>query len=289
MKSLKIFICTLVLLGNTHWVHASITSDAEKLLNWAENTYPSIFPSRQATQNIEPWLFRHYPESNIYAGVNKSDNNVYAMGGPWGDTPVLIDTLTNLINHINSSGGSSGVAACDTSNALPGFSYSQSGNVVTVTTNGACVTAPELSNTNLCKVPEQATASGISSLGSNTITASRIEGISTTIPGLPNPFQAIVDAAANVKHCTINAPAESANLVVNSDLCLDITAPLSSTLGSLPVEGIVVTPPVKYYTQGTYTNQIVADCFATDAVSISDAYTGEVWVNQGGSFVKTGN
>jgi hypothetical protein len=30
----------------------------------------------------------------------------------------------------------------------------------------------------------------------------------------------------------------------------------------------------------------VDDCFATDAATISDAFTGEVWVNQGGNFVK---
>lgn len=288
MKLFKLLFCTFALIGNIHSAHATIASDTEKLFNWAENTFPSIFSSRRATQSIEPWLFRHYPESNIYVGVNKSDNRVYAMGGPWGSSPTVIDTLSNLITYINNTGGSSTIAACDTSNALPGFSYSQSGNVVTVTTNGSCITAPELSNTNLCKIPEQTAVSGISLLGSNNVTSSSIEGISTSIPGLPNPFQAIVDATASVKHCTINAPAESANLVVNSDLCLDITASLTGTLSSLPIEGIVITPPVKYYTRGTYTNQTVADCFATDATTITDAFTGEVWVNQDGSFVKVG-
>lgn len=288
MKLFKLFICILALLGNAHAVHATTASDSEKLFNWAENTFPSIFPSRRSTQNIEPWLFRHYPESNIYVGVNKSDNNVYAMGGPWGSSPTVIDTLPRLINYINSTGGSSAIAACDTAETLAGISYSQSGNVVTVTTNGTCATVTDLSKTNLCKLPEQSTASGISILGSNNVTSSSIEGISTSIPGLPNPFQAIVDASANVKHCTINAPAGAANLVVNSDLCLDITAPLTATLGSLPVTGIVVTPPVKYYTRGTFTNQTVADCFATDATTITDAFTGEVWVNQDGNFVKVG-
>ncbi|OQW41687.1 MAG: hypothetical protein A4S08_02260 [Proteobacteria bacterium SG_bin4] len=288
MKLFKLLFCTVALIGNIHWAHATIASDTEKLLNWAENTFPSIFSSRRATQSIEPWLFRHYPESNIYVGVNKSDNRVYAMGGPWGSSPAVIDTLSNLIGYINSTGGSSTIAACDTTDTLAGISYSQSGNVVTVTTNGACATVTDLSKTNLCKLPEQTTASGISILGSNNVTSSSIEGISTSIPGLPNPFQAIVDASANVKHCTINAPAEAANLVVNSDLCLDITAPLNSTLGSLPVTGIVVTPPVKYYTRGTFTNQTVTDCFATDATTITDAFTGEVWVNQDGSFVKVG-
>lgn len=289
MKPFKLFLCALALFGNTHWAQATIASDSEKLFNWAENTFPSVFPSRRATQSIEPWLFRHYPESNIYVGVNKSDNIVYAMGGPWGSNPTVIDSLSNLINYINNSGGSSAIAACDTANTLAGVNYSQSDNVVTATTSGTCAVVADLSNTNLCKIPEQTTASGISILGSNNVTSSSIEGLSTIIPGLPNPFQAIVDASANVKHCTINAPAAAANLVVNSDLCLDITTPLTATLDSLPVTGIVVTPPVKYYTRGTYTNQVVADCFATDATTITDAFTGEAWVNQDGNFVKVGS
>ncbi|MBY0474112.1 MAG: hypothetical protein K2Q13_03510 [Nitrosomonas sp.] len=289
MKQIILFTCTFALLGNICFVFATTASDTEKLLNWAENTHREIFPSHQATQNIEPWLFRYYPESNVYAGVNKNDNNVYVMGGPWGNSPILINTLSSMITQVNNSGGNSGIAACDITNALAGVSYSQSGNVVTMTTNGTCVQAPDLTNTNLCKVPQQTTASGISLLGSNTITSSSIEGLSTSIPGLPNPFQAIVDAAADVKHCTINAPAETANLVVNSDLCLDITTVLTDTLAGLPVDGIVLTPPVKYITKGTYRTEGVTDCFATDAMSINDAYTGDVWIKQNGNFIKVNN
>ena len=289
IKQLLLSACTFFLLCNTHSVLADTASDTETLLNWAEKTYPKIFQSHQATQNIEPWLYRYYPESGIYAGVNKNDNSVYVLGGPWGNNPTVIDTLASLINEINNSGGSGGIAACDTANVLAGVTYSQSGNVVTVTTNGHCVAAPDLTNTNLCQVPQQTTASGISLLSSNTITASSIAGISTSIPGLPNPFQAIVDAAANVKHCTMNAPAETANLVVNSDLCLDITTAITGAIGSLPIDGIVITPPVNYFTKGTYTSQSVPDCFETDATTISDALTGEVWINQGGGFVKVGS
>lgn len=288
-KQFILSVCTFALLGNIPFAFSDTASDTETLLNWAENTYPAIFPSRQATQNIDPWLYRYYPESGIYAGVNKSDNSVYVLGGPWGNNPTVIDTLASLISQIENSGGSGGVAACDTANVLAGVTYSQSGNVVTVTSNGHCVAAPDLTKTNLCQVPKQTTASGISLLASNTITSSSIVGLSTSIPGLPNPFQAIVDAAANVKHCTMNAPAETANLVVNSDLCLDITAAITETIGSLPIDGIVMTPPVNYFTKGTYTSQSVPDCFATDATTISDALTGEVWINQGGGFIKVGS
>ncbi len=289
IKQLILSTCTLALLINAHLAFSDIANDTETLLNWAEKTYPELFPSHQATQNIEPWLFRHYPESDFYAGVNQNDSGVYVLGGIWGNNPTLIDNLPNLIGQIANSGGNGNIAACDTTNVPAGITYSQSGNVISATSNGQCVLLPDLTNTNICQVPQQTTASGISLLSSNTVTSSRMEGLTTSVPGLPNPFQAIVDATANVKHCTINAPTEAVSLVVNSDLCFDITSPLSALLADFTLEGIVVTPPVNYFFTGTYASQAVADCFATDATTISDAFTGEIWTNQNGSFVKIDN
>ena len=282
MKRFILLACAIILITRFQLAFATPASDTDKLLNWAEKNFPQFFPSHQATQNIEPWLFRYYPETNVYAGVNKSDQNVYVLGGPWGNNPARIDTLTNLINQVDISGSSGSIAACDTADAISGVFYSQSGNVVTVTSNGQCVLAPDLSKTNLCKIPQQTAASGISLLSSNTVTSSNITGLE--VPGLS--LLSLIDAAANVKHCTKNAPAATANLVVNSDLCLDITAPITDTLAGLAMPGITLNPPVKYFTKGTYTNKIVDDCFTTDATTISDAFTGEAWVNQGGSFVK---
>ncbi len=287
IKQQILFVCTLFLLINTHSAFSGIASDTETILNWSEKTYPELFPSHQATQSIEPWLFRYYPESGIYAGVNQNENAIYVLGGVLGSNPTFIDNLSNLINQIGNSGGDGNIAACETTNTPAGIVYSQSGNVISVSSNGQCIIAPELSNTNICKVPQQTAASGISVLSSNTVTSSKIEGLTTSTPGLPNPVQTIVDATANVKHCTINATTEAASLVVNSDLCFDITSAITPLLASFPLEGIVVTPPIKYSATGTNTSQIVADCFATDATTISDAFSGETWINQNGSFVKT--
>ncbi len=289
IRQLILSTCALVLLVNTHLAFSDTVSDTETLLNWAEITYPELFPSHQATQNVEPWLFRHYPEPDIYAGVNQNDHGVYVLGGIWGNSPTFIGNLSNLISQITNSNSNGSIAACDTTNVPAGIAFSQSGNIISASSNGQCVLIPDLTNTNMCQVPQQTTASGVSLLSSNTVTSSRMEGLTTSTPGLPNPFQAIVDATANVKHCTINAPTEAANLVVNSDLCFDITSPLSALLADFTLEGIVVTPPVNYFFTGTYTSQTVADCFATDAATISDAFTGETWVNQNGDFVKTGN
>ena len=67
---------------------------------------------------------------------------------------------------MTNSGGNGNIAACDTSTVPTGIVYSQSGSVVTVTSNGQCI--PADLTTNICQVPQQTTASGISMLSSNT-------------------------------------------------------------------------------------------------------------------------
>ncbi len=291
LKSMLQTVFALAFVTQVNFAVADTASDTETVLNWAENNFPQVFPDHRATQNINPWLFRFYPDTGVYVGVNINDNNVYVLGGPWGDTPTLVETLPNLVNLVQNSGGG-GISACNTANVPSGINYSQSGNVVTVTTNGQCVPAPDTtdpSNSNLCVIPQQTQASGISVLSSNTVTSSRLDGITVAIPGLPNPFLAIVDSNASVKHCTINAAADTAKLIVNSDLCFDITETISGLLADFPIDGIQVTPPVTYTSAGTYASQVVPDCFATDATTVTDAFTGEFWINQNGNFVPVAN
>jgi hypothetical protein len=285
MKPFILSACSLALLGSTHFASADTAGDAETLLNWAENTYREFFPSHQATQSIEPWLFRHYPEVGIYAGVNKTDSGVYVLGGPWGNNPTFIDSLPNMITHIANSGGNGSIPACNTANVPDGLVYTQSGNVVNVTTNGQCIPLP--TNSNLCEPPRQAVATGISLLTTSNGTPPDIKGITISIPGIPNPFQSLASDFSNIKHCTINAPAESANLIITSDVCYDMTSAFEGQFGSIP--GMTITPPITMAIKNTVTSQTVADCFATDASSISDTFTNEVWVKQNGSFVKVNN
>ncbi|MBK7352766.1 MAG: hypothetical protein IPI97_07645 [Nitrosomonas sp.] len=283
-KRLVLSFCAISLLSSSYTALADTASDTETLLNWAEKTFPHFFPSKQATHSTEPWLYRFYPETGIYAGVNKDDINVYTLGGPWGSNPTLIDSLSSLIAQINNSGGNGNIASCDTTNTIPGITYSQSGNVITVTSNGQCVTAPDQNATNLCPIPKQTTPTGVSILSTNTVTRSNISGITASIPGLLDPFLSLISTSSNAKHCTRNAPNENTNIIVNSDLCFDITAQLSDLIGA--IDGITVSPPITLSTAGTYTSQVVPDCFSTDATTITDAVTGEFWVKENGSFVK---
>lgn len=64
-KNFIIGACTFVLLGNAYFAAADTASDTETLLNWAENSFPQYFAPHQTTQSINPWLFRHYPETGF--------------------------------------------------------------------------------------------------------------------------------------------------------------------------------------------------------------------------------
>lgn len=98
IKHLILFFCSVIFIGNISFASADTASDTDTLFNWAENNYPTYFPTHQTTQNIAPWLFRFYPDTNVYAGVNTDNNGVFVFGGPWGnDNPTYIDSLSNLL------------------------------------------------------------------------------------------------------------------------------------------------------------------------------------------------
>ncbi len=278
-------IAAAAFLGNIQSSVADVATDTEKLLNWAQNSYKSFFPSIQPTQTLESWLYRFYPETGIYAGVNTKTNDVYVMGGQFGNDPQRIDSLASMITTVDNSGTYTGIPGCDTTKMPAGFTATQSGNVVTVTTNGQCIAMPTNNSNNVCSAPPQTTVTGISVLGVNTITSSEIKGVQ--VASGPNLLQELVNQTANIKTCTINASSEYTNFSVNSDICLDITSAVQELGSSIP--GMTITPPVTYHMKGTATNKVVSDCFATDASFITNTVTKEAWIKQGGNFVKVGS
>jgi hypothetical protein len=176
------------------------------------------------------------------------------------------------------------VDVCDTTNIPAGISYSQSGNVVTVTTNGQCIVLPP--DTNLCEVPDQSSATGISVLTSTSVTSSSWSGITLNVPLSSLPFNPLEYLTSGFKICTINAPADESNLVVNMNVCMDITADTQESLQPLVEDGsVTITPPLTVATNSTMTNQVVASCFDTDAMFIEDAHTHQTWFRQNGEFI----
>jgi hypothetical protein len=54
----------------------------DALFDWAENTYPDLFPNHQTSKMIEGYYARYYPLTNIYLGAK--DKQVFAYGAPFG-------------------------------------------------------------------------------------------------------------------------------------------------------------------------------------------------------------
>ena len=76
---------------------------AAQLLDYAEAQLPGYFPTREATQQLAPFAYRHYPDTGIYLGVVLTEGagypaqGVYVMGGPFGDAPVPVGQLTDYV------------------------------------------------------------------------------------------------------------------------------------------------------------------------------------------------
>ena len=54
------------------------TLDATTLMNWAEATYPGLFPSSQSNNFSGPYIYRYYPETRNYLGI--AGEGVYLLG-----------------------------------------------------------------------------------------------------------------------------------------------------------------------------------------------------------------
>lgn len=264
-------------------VWADIASDAEALLNWAEKTYPTIFTVKKTTQTQGPWIFRHYVEAGIRAGVNKDDNKVYVMGGQWGNSPTVIGTLPQLMARVNANNGNNQVTACDTATLPAGMVMTQNGNVISISTGGKCIELP--TDQSACDIPNpRPSKTGINVLSTTTLIKSELRGFTSSIPGITDSFL----QSGNFSACVMNAPSEEyTNFTINMDVCYDLTNTFAKNgLTSMPPL-LVITPPVTQLNQSSTTSSRVADCFATGAGSVTDLFTGEYWVKeQNGSYKK---
>ena len=166
-------------------------------------------------------------------------------------------------------------ASCSAASAPAGFNYSQSGNTITVTTNG-CVALP---TTGICN-PTATQATGVNVLVTQNTQSFKLTGIVMNIPGLPNPFDAMASALGVTSSCIRNAPTGYSSLTVNSNVCYDITQQMGPALTANPSPYITVSNPITMSMQGTTTMQVVADCLTSGAMVITDALTGTTLIKQ---------
>jgi len=263
-------------------IQADINTDAAQIFNDAQLVFPQFFPSQQQTQISDPWLFRYYSKTKIYLGVNKNDAGVYLLGGQFGTAPLFVGSTQKIVAMLNSQKdtANNNPRICNTEKLPTGMSYQQNGKVATISTNGQCIKIPSTPK-NYCAINPTVNNSGVAvKTGINVLMHSQSQ--SFQLSGLTLPIPNLQNSLTNIKSCIMNAPQELSSYVVKTDICFDITEQFSNN----PSIATFVKPPVTIKYTGSTTSTVVSDCFATDAQSISDAATGEVWINQNGGFVK---
>lgn len=213
------------------------------------------------------------PGLEVYVGYGLTPNDLTKAGH-----------LAKVYTVPDKPAGSASGSACDTSQAPSGVSYSQSGNTVNISTNGQCVPLPTAS---LCSPPQtsSSSSSGQSVLTTMKISSFSLTGISFNIPGMPNPFDSLAQGLGASSTCVRNAPQGYSTYNMNLDVCYDITSAMGPSLASMS-SAITVTSPITEKLKGSFTSQVVSDCFKTSAITVVDAVTQEVWIKQGTAFTK---
>lgn len=274
-------------------VQADLDDDCKKILDAAQQVYRSLFPGKPKTQFIDSWCYRHYKTKefgDIYAGINRSTKDefkfkgVHLLGKPFGDTPYYVGqadvVLASLKEQLNDTSQQNEI--CDNNDLSSQITYRTQDDTTYVSTNGQCIELPE--GRGICDTPSEkdedfkAIETNVHLLTRTTIFNLEVTGIN--IPGVD--LDSIVQQASN--HCTIHAPSEIENHTVHSDICIDVTRQITSSLGGISIPGLE--PPITTRYEGTSILTRVDDCFDTDANSIVNVVTGEVWQNKNGNFVK---
>ncbi len=257
---------------------AQSNADSENIFNWAENNFTQFFPNHQMTLTAGPWQYRFYPSTKIYIGIN--DEQLFVLGGPFGNTgPRFISTVPDLLTQI---GSDTGVPACQ--NPVNGYTATQNNNVVNITSNGQCL---GIINREICEPQYSSAPTGISVLSTTTLTSTQLSGIEFDNQTIAATIQGILSDAENRTLCTLNTPSNLTDLVVHTDICQSVSL---SSLRAPDLLGITI-PRIREATQHlttTTTNEIITDCFLTDAEAVYDLFTRESWIRQeDGSFARS--
>ncbi len=110
---------------------------------------------------------------------------------------------------------------------------------------------------------------------SGTVANIETTGLLITVPGLVDE---LLKTGLDFKTCVINAPSEDmANVTINTNVCYDLT-PVFQSIPSFP--GLAINPPVHQLIEASAVTSRVDNCFQTDATSVSDLASGDVWIKE---------
>lgn len=298
-------------------VQADIKSDSEQIMNDAEKVFSQFFPTEQETKLFPPYLYRFYPSTGIYLGINQENEGVYVLGGNFGNTPFYVGQKNTVIALLNSKMPSAS-NICDTKGITDIFNFEQKGDTTSITTNGQC---PVLTKEyiNAC-IPSAETDTNGNAIATDIHTLSQVTVNSFSINSFSfSQLNTIAEKVATQKACFINAPMNLPNNTIESDICQDITKLIDdlpnamSQVGNVipgvasQVENIIpslstqirnVLPGLTAQIRNIFSGKITAssqatstfvqvdDCFKTDASFVLDLQSRKIWKNQSGSFVQ---
>lgn len=75
-------------------------SATNQLLDFGEKSFPQYFPAQSVTGTYQQYLYRFYPATGIYLGVDQNSGGVYVMGGSFGSAPAWVGMLTSFITPL---------------------------------------------------------------------------------------------------------------------------------------------------------------------------------------------
>ncbi|GAB4267478.1 MAG: hypothetical protein Kow0065_18070 [Methylomicrobium sp.] len=284
MKRNPLLMLNLCLFAATS-AQADIVSDAEEIMNRGQQIFPQFFPSSQTTQTLPPWLFRYYPETGVYLGINQNDAGVYLMGGVFGNEPSFFASTGETLGMLRGGDNQTQKGQACNINSLPtGISVTQNGNTTNISTNGQCIKISEQQS--FCEIPPETDNSGTPvATGIHMVTQVNLQtfefgGINFSNDMLASMFKNQLQNSFSAKTCVIHAP-EQYNYTVNFDMCLDVTDQFTemSDLGT-------INPPVTVKYLGNSSSSIVPDCFNTDSTITTNLVTNEIWMNLNGTWQK---
>lgn len=70
-----------------------------ELMDWAQTAYPQFFPGPQPDTMLDPYVYRHYPESGNYLGV--AGQEVYVLGPVSGGGLLYVGSLGDFACNVN--------------------------------------------------------------------------------------------------------------------------------------------------------------------------------------------
>jgi len=88
-NAIRCCIASLIALLTSAWLVSTAIAaapDSAALMNWAEKQYPQYFPALQQNRFFAPYVYRYYPQTATYLGV---DGDKVVVLGPWTGNALL--------------------------------------------------------------------------------------------------------------------------------------------------------------------------------------------------------